>query len=129
MALKIEVIHPANQYSPPFLIIGDNKIFPIVGIEFKGKTEEPEPDPQITEPFHLIKGTIRFLDIFGSPHLIKYDESEEDPDLLWNSRVKSVNSFLKKKGRLPMDNPLKIMPPRLAVEMPEEDWPDWMKHE
>lgn len=124
----MEVIYPECDFIPPFLILNDDKMFPITGLEFQGETEEKNPDKGLKNPVHLIKGVIKFFDIFGRPHQINYDQSEDDPDILWKNRVKTSNKFRNKIGKGPETNKLKLIPPRIWSEVPEKEWPDWMKN-
>jgi len=139
MALKVEVIQP-KKGNPPFLVIDDKEIYPILDVSFQGETEEENPN--FKKPFSLKKGTLFFVDIFHQPHyLVNFEEDEkEDPvlihhspkserDIQWEKRLKVMDEQAKQNGKEPEKNPLKRLPPWFWENVPEKDWPEWMKNE
>lgn len=128
MALKIELVRSINGTPPIFLIINNSKIFPILEIEYDGILKEKKPDAELKKPIHMIKGIIRFYDFFGKSHVINYNEIDEDPEIDWNHRINSTKNFLLKNGKYIDNDITKTWHPKHWNEIPEEDWPDWMKN-
>ena len=139
MALKIEIIQ-SKKGNPPFIIINDKEIYPILDISFQGETEEDNPN--FERPFSLKKGTVFFVDIFKQPHyFVNFEkEKEENPilikhspiserDIQWEKRLKAQDKYAEENKKEPEKNPLKRLPPWFWETVPEKDWPEWMKNE
>ena len=86
MSLKVEILQ-SNNYNPPFLIVDDYEIYPILDIKFEGELETY--NAVFNKPFNIISRRIIFKDVFNKSHIIEINKKDEEySKKCWENRLK-----------------------------------------
>lgn len=121
--LKIEIVNDGTNGIPPIISI-NSKIFPVIDINLQGDIDFENSD---NKKVYLIKGAVAFIDLYGKPHVVKYNGKKVSQDNIWINRMKIRDEYCKKFNIKLEQNKLKRKPPWYWKDIPENQIPDWHK--